>query len=46
MITKYLAIIRTKATINAVYGQKVAGQSARFWQFPSLRLYIRVGELK
>lgn len=44
MITKYLAIIRTKAT-SAVYGQKVAGQSARVWQFPGLRLYIRV-ELK
>lgn len=46
MITKYLAIIRTKATMNSVYGQKVYGQSARFWQFPRLSLYIRVGELK
>ena len=46
MITKYLAIIRTKAQITPMYGATVVGQTCRFWQFPSLRLYIRVGELK
>lgn len=45
MITKYLAIIRTNAKISPIYGQKVRGLPARFWQFPSLRLYIRVGAL-